>query len=170
MPLSTLTRCDAPLRPPPGRRSVSLKLCWPVCRNLIPLLITGLQRQWTQWGQRASFHVTSEASLGKRHGRPPPERRPGSRGAVLHDYITANQRRLWAAWLYVAGTPEPHSYRRRRWRDVLWQIRSSRLWWSMSGLYATSRPPPYHLPFLPHPLPCVPEVETEGGLRHGGTW
>lgn len=35
-----------------------------------PLLITGLQRQWTQWAQRRSLHVTSEASLGKRHGSP----------------------------------------------------------------------------------------------------
>ena len=174
MPLSTLIRCDALLRPPPVRRSISLKLCWPVCRNLIPWLITGLQRQWTR-GATEPLFMWLQRPPGKRHGSPPTERRPGVtstppvRGAVLRHYITANQPLLWAPWLCVAGTPERLIHITAT-AGTCYDRYGPGLWWSMLGLYATSPPSISHS----FPIPFHPGAETEGGLRHrpkyGGSW
>lgn len=144
--LPWLIRTDAQLRiyPPPVTVKC-LKFSSVVCRNLIPPLITSLQRQWTQWVQRRSFQMTSEPPPEKRHGSPLTEWRLQNHFKLMdlrdcpHNYITAFQQ-PFELHTCSLGTPQPFIHIIAPQWNVLWQIWPSWAPLNKVALHGTGNP------------------------------
>lgn len=144
--LPWLIGTDAQLRIyPPPITVKSLKFSSVVCRNLIPPLITGLQRQWAQWVQRRSFQMTSEAPPEKRHSGPLTEWRLQNHFKLMdlrdcpHNYITAFQK-PFELHTCSLGTPQPFIHIIAPQWNVLWQIWLSWALLNKVALHGTGNP------------------------------